>query len=121
MAPKIEKLYKTEKGTYLPVRYAKSDIKEKIKAGKIPTRSDITGFLLVPVFDVTQTNAPEEDYPKLYPNRPQNYEFKGSQEQLEALEDTLKNTLIVKVLQLHKENLIVLLKERMTQQTTELY
>ncbi|GEQ33608.1 hypothetical protein B795N_14900 [Marinilactibacillus psychrotolerans] len=90
MAPKIEKLYKTDKGTYLPVRYAKADIKEKVKAGKIPTRSDITGFLLVPVFDITQTNAPEEDYPKLYPNRPQNYEFKGSQEQLEALEDTLK-------------------------------
>lgn len=90
MAPKIEKLYKTEKGTYLPVRYAKADTKEKIKAGKIPTKSDITGFLVVPVFDITQTNAPEEDYPKLYPNKPQNYEFKGTQEQLEALEETLK-------------------------------
>lgn len=89
MAPKIDKFYKTENGTYAPVRYAKAEIKQKVKAGTIPTKNEIAGFLTVPVFDITQTNAPEEDYPKLYPNKPENYTFEGSEEQLAALEETL--------------------------------
>lgn len=89
MAPKIEKFYKTDKGTFLPVRYAKAEVKQKVKAGTVPTQDRISGFLTVPVFDITQTNAPEEDYPKLYPNKPENYTFEGSKEQLESLEETL--------------------------------
>jgi len=31
--------------------------------------------------DITQTNAKPEDYPELYPNKPENFEFKGTEKQ----------------------------------------
>ena len=53
------------------------------------TSSDIVGYRRVPVFDITQTNCPAEDYPKLYPNRPENFDFKGTAEDLQAFSQAL--------------------------------
>lgn len=91
LAPRIEKFYKNENGSLVPAKYAKQDVKDKIKKGLIPTNEKIAGFLTVPVFDITQTNAPEEEYPNLYPNKPENYKFDGTEKELKAIEKTLED------------------------------
>lgn len=30
-------------------------------------------YVMVPFFDITQTDCPPEGYPKLYPNKPENF------------------------------------------------
>lgn len=48
------------------------------KSGELDDmKSQVKGFKLVPVFDITQTTAKPEDYPKYYPNRPQQYNYNG--------------------------------------------
>lgn len=91
LAPRIEKFYKNDNGSLVPAKYAKQDVKDKIKKGLIPTTKKIAGFLTVPVFDITQTNAPEEEYPNLYPNKPENYKFDGTEKELKAIEKTLED------------------------------
>lgn len=49
--------------------------KEKIKSGKIKTRSK-TFYNLGSVFDITQTNVPKNKYPTLYPNRHEDFTLK---------------------------------------------
>lgn len=82
MAPVIKDRFINEQGKIKDLRYATKREKELIKKGKLEViRNDVVSFRAVPVFDITQTDCPVEDYPKLYPNRPQNFEFKGSLEQ----------------------------------------
>lgn len=50
--------------------------KKQVKEG-LHDKKEMTGFVLVPVFDITQTTAKVEDYPKYYPNRPFNFEYNG--------------------------------------------
>ncbi|MCA9766707.1 MAG: hypothetical protein KC455_09860, partial [Carnobacterium sp.] len=54
--------------------------KADIKSGKIKAENRLLNYLKVPVFDITQTDCPSEDYPRLYPNKPENFTFKGTGE-----------------------------------------
>lgn len=85
LAPKIEQTFRDDNGHKKIVKYATKEQQEKIKAGHIATKKEIVGYLTVPVFDVTQTNCPEKDYPKLYPNRPENFEFKDTEAEFKQL------------------------------------
>lgn len=76
------------------------------KSGNLDDKkSQVTGFKLVPVFDITQTTAKPEDYPKYYPNRPQDYNYNGKY--LSNLKNAMMETT-------KKENILVVEKETMT-------
>jgi len=83
LAPRFQDVFKDENNEQKFVSRASKAEKIKIKNGEIETKEKLVGYLSVPVFDITQTNAPEEDYPKLYPNKPENFEFKGSEKDFE--------------------------------------
>ena len=78
LAPNIQKVFRDEKGKEKLVKYANQKEKQAIQAKQIQTRTKVLNYRRVPVFDITQTNCPPEDYPKLYPNRPVNFDFDGT-------------------------------------------
>ncbi|QRN92724.1 hypothetical protein DD607_05060 [Salmonella sp. 3DZ2-4SM] len=47
-----------------------------------------TGFILVPVFDISQTTAKPEQYPDFYPNKPIDYIYKG--DNIKTLDEATK-------------------------------
>lgn len=67
MVPTPVKYFKDENGREKQVKYASKIEKELIAENKLST-SQKTFFSLKPVYDITQTNAKPEDYPKIYPN-----------------------------------------------------
>lgn len=88
-APKYDDYFKGKNGVDMLAKFASKQEKEDIKSGKIKTKKEISGFLQVPVFDITQTNCPPEDYPKLYPNKPENYNFNGNDEDFKSIKKAL--------------------------------
>lgn len=65
--------------------------KKQAKNGELDKyKKQITGFKLVPVFDLTQTTAKPEDYPKYYPNKPEHYNYEGHN--LKHLTNALQHT-----------------------------
>lgn len=67
MVPTPVKYFKDENGKQKQVKYATQKEKQLIADDKLPTTQK-TFYSLKPVYDVTQTNAKPEDYPKIYPN-----------------------------------------------------
>lgn len=66
-------LFKDSQGETKQLSAATKTEKESIKRGEIPTRR-IPAFKKGHVFDVSQTNAPIEDLPKIFPNRQYNFQ-----------------------------------------------
>lgn len=73
----VPNTYKTfmKNGKKTSIRYATKEEKELIKSGKIKVTEKTFFRLAKCVFDVTQTDIPLEEIPKLYPNR--HIDFKG--------------------------------------------
>lgn len=90
-APKTENLFKDEEDKLRPVKFATKQQKEKIKNGLLKKIEKRTSYVMVPVFDITQTDCPPEDYPKLYPNKPENFTFKGTEEDFDAFSRALNH------------------------------
>lgn len=81
LAPNRQDMFIDEKNVKRPLKYATKIQKQKIKDQKLKViKSDLRGYIPVPVFDITQTDCPPADYPKLYPNRPENFEFNGTKQ-----------------------------------------
>lgn len=59
------------------IKKANEDEKKLIKDKKILVQSKTT-FSQMNVFDVTQTNMPKEEYPKIYPNAHIDFVYKGN-------------------------------------------
>ena len=82
LAPKLQDMFIDENKVKKPLKYATQAQKQKIQAKQLKIiKSDLRGYVPVPVFDITQTDCPEKDYPNLYPNRPQNFVFEGSDQE----------------------------------------
>jgi len=80
LAPRFQDVFKDEDNKEQFVSRATKKQKEKIKNNELKvTKDKLVGYISVPVFDITQTNAPEKDYPKLYPNKPENFKFNGTE------------------------------------------
>ena len=77
LIPNIARYYKDENEKLIPVSVADSVTKERIKNKEIPVVKRIDGFTKGHVFDITQTNAEEKDYPAYYPNKRVAFEFNG--------------------------------------------
>lgn len=86
LAPKFQDMFRYEEEGKIktkPVSQATKEQKQEIKEGKYKViKGKITNFIAVPVFDITQTDCPPEDYPVLYPNKPENFNFKGTENEL---------------------------------------
>lgn len=101
-APTKYDLYNVE-GKKLTFTQLNKSQQAQAKSGELnDKKSQVTGFKLVPVFDVTQTTAKPEDYPKFYPNRPQQYNYNGK------YLDNLKEAMLTTT---KKENIAVKEKE----------
>uniref|UniRef100_UPI00344DED4C DUF6782 family putative metallopeptidase n=1 Tax=Carnobacterium TaxID=2747 RepID=UPI00344DED4C len=90
-APKIEQLFKDEEDKLRPIKFATKQQKEKIKNGLLKKVEKKNSYVAVPIFDITQTDCPPEDYPKLYPNKPESFKFKGTEEEFDVLNKSLKH------------------------------
>lgn len=91
LAPKFQKMFQDNNRQWHFLNQASAEQKAKIKAGELKVEDRLAGFLSVPVFDITQTNCPEQDYPKLYPNKPENFTFDGTEKDIDNLKTVLIN------------------------------
>ena len=87
LAPTTARSIQLENGKYVSSSKWTDEMKEGIENGKYNVRVK-TFFKPVPVFDVLQTNAKPEDLPKLFPNRPYNFDFSNVENE-KALFDSL--------------------------------
>lgn len=67
-APTQIKSFQKDDGAWSKISLASDDEKQKIAQGKLQTK-ETTGFILTSVFDISQTNAPEDKIPELFPNK----------------------------------------------------
>src|SRR5699024_12632611 len=87
VAPKFQYVFKYEENIEKLVSRATKKEKELIKKGELEVQKNkLVGYISVPVFDVTQTNCPAEDYPKLYPNTPETFALSYTEEELKNFE-----------------------------------
>lgn len=95
---------KTSDGKIISVnlKQATPEEKELIKNGKIKT-SVKEAFGVGTVFDVLQTTMPKEEYPKLYPNRHQDFSVENPK-QLPLIEKAIKKQVAAKNLKLMTYN-----------------
>jgi antirestriction protein ArdC len=91
LAPKFYKQWQDEDNNWRFYNEATKEQKQKINSGEIKSEERLVGYISVPVFDLTQTDCPADEYPNLYPNRPENYSFNGDTEDLERLETAIEN------------------------------
>lgn len=66
--------FKNSEGKVKQLRFATKEEKEQIKKGEIKTHKT-SAYKTGHVFDISQTNAPVEDLPKIFPNRVYNFEI----------------------------------------------
>lgn len=67
-------LFEDKEGKEKSLKYATKEEKELIKEKKLPTRQ-IKYFSIGHVFDISQTNAPIKDLPKIFPNKQYNFKI----------------------------------------------
>lgn len=95
LAPKFQDMFRYEEEGKIktkPVSQATKKQKQEIKDGKYKViKGKITNFIAVPVFDITQTDCPPEDYPVLYPNKPENFNFKGTEDELKRFHQAVSD------------------------------
>jgi len=95
LAPKFQDMFRyKEEGKIKtkPVSQATKEQKQEIKEGKYKViKGKLTNFIAVPVFDITQTDCPPEDYPVLYPNKPENFNFKGTENELKRFHQAVSD------------------------------
>lgn len=95
LAPKFQDFFRYEEEGKIrmePVSQATKEQKQQIKEGKLKVVKDsLTNFVAVSVFDITQTDCPTEDYPVLYPNKPENFNFKGTEKDLKRFHQAVSD------------------------------
>ena len=84
LAPRFQDVFRDKNNVEKFVTKANTEEKKQIDNGKIKVKNKLVGYINVSVFDITQTDCPEEDYPKLYPNRPENFKFAGKEEEFKS-------------------------------------
>lgn len=75
LAPTTYKCFINEQGRTQSLSKATKLQKEKILKGELKTE-ERRAFKNVPVFDISQTTATADDLPKIFPNRPYNFDLK---------------------------------------------
>jgi hypothetical protein len=74
LAPTTYKCFINEQGRSQSLSKATKQQKEKILKGELKTE-ERRAFKNVPVFDISQTTATADDLPKIFPNRPYNFDL----------------------------------------------
>jgi len=83
LVPVQVKLFERDPDNWVQISHATETEKKQIEAGVLDIR-EITRFKLGSVFDVSQTNAKEEDIPDLLPNKHMNYETSSDMKTLQS-------------------------------------
>lgn len=91
LAPVFKNLYQDENNKWKPQYKATKEEKEKIKNGDLKSSNKLSYYKLVDVYDIGQTNAKAEDYPKIFPNRPYAFDEREINEKYPNLKQSIKN------------------------------
>jgi len=90
LAPRIQDVFYTEQNQMKFMSKATKEEQQKIDNKELKIeRNKLVGYLTVPVFDITQTNAKPDDYPKLYPNKPENFKFNGTENEFKIFKQAV--------------------------------
>ena len=81
----IKEVFSLDGNYVCALRDATREQKQQITSHALEVRERSKGYITVPVFDLTQTNCPVEQYPKIY----QQFYLLGSTEHFHALKDAL--------------------------------
>lgn len=72
LQPNFYSLFQDENGVVKSIKKATNEEKEKIRSKELKSW-EVKSFRPTSVWDITQTTAKPEDYPKLFPNRPSEF------------------------------------------------
>lgn len=90
LAPVFKNFYQDENNKWKPQFKASKEEKEKIENGELKTSNKLSYYKLVEVYDIGQTNAKAEDFPKIFPNRPYDFDERELNEKYPELKTAVK-------------------------------
>lgn len=77
LRPNFYTLFQDENGASKPLKYATQEQLRKIKNHELKSW-EMRQYVPTSVFDITQTNAEPEDYPKLFPNKRESFQIEDA-------------------------------------------
>lgn len=91
LAPVFKKYTIDENKKWIPLDRPNKEQKEKIEYGEYQVRQKLSYYKFADVYDIGQTDAMPEDYPKMFPNRPFTFDEKEINEKYPDLKKSIKN------------------------------
>lgn len=90
LAPVFKKYTIDENKKWIPLDRPNKEQKEKIESGEYTVKQKLSYFKFADVYDIGQTDAKAEDYPKMFPNRPYTFDERNINEKYPDLKKSIK-------------------------------
>lgn len=90
LAPVFKKYTIDENKKWIPLDRPTKAQKEKIESGEYTVKQKLSYFKFADVYDIGQTDAKAEDYPKMFPNRPYTFDERNINEKYPNLKNSIK-------------------------------
>lgn len=91
LAPVFKKFTVDQDNNYIPLNRPTKEQKEKIESGEYKVRQKLHYYKFAEVYDLGQTDAKVEDYPKMFPNRPFQFDESSVKEKYPNLKEAIKS------------------------------
>ncbi|OTO03232.1 ImmA/IrrE family metallo-endopeptidase [Enterococcus sp. 5B3_DIV0040] len=101
LQPNFYSLFQDENGVVKSIKKATNEEKVKIHSKELKSW-EVKSFRPTSVWDITQTTATPEDYPKLFPNRPSEFPI-HDEDMLKSLEEGIKRIATALHVPIHTE------------------
>src|SRR5699024_8683329 len=103
LAPVFKKYTIDDDKKWIPLDRPNKDQQEKIDSGEYKVKRKLAYYRFAEVYDIGQTDAKPEDYPKMFPNRPYQFDENKMNEKYPKLKDAIKSFAEKEGYQLHDE------------------
>lgn len=90
LAPVFKKYTIDENKKWIPLDRPNKEQKEKIESGEYQVKQKLSYYKFAEVYDIGQTDAKAEDYPKMFPNRPYTFDERDIKEKYPDLKNAIK-------------------------------
>src|SRR5699024_9606534 len=91
LAPVFKKFTVDRDNNYIPLNRPTKEQKQKIESGEYKVRQKLHYYKFAEVYDLGQTDAKIEDYPKVFPNRPFQFDESSIKEQYPNLKEAIQS------------------------------
>lgn len=91
LAPVFKKYTIDENKKWIPLDRPTKSQKDKIESGEYKVKQKLSYFKFADVYDIGQTDAKAEDYPKMFPNRPYTFDERNINEKYPNLKSSIKS------------------------------